>query len=222
MLETTDLAAEADLLVREAHEAGYRFPPGFPGFRAQLRFSGNGGDARGSVSLRFGERPELEIELPEQERDWLAHELGSLASHRFHRSYEQADGRHRKRLHEEDGNPLGRLVTIEDAMDSSYRIEAGRIGEISRTHGGSRFTIVIQERVEAHDGRVVSSAFTVCHWDEESGRLLRADAYSDSFVERDGLLLPARRRVATATDTGLVVRKVVLDDHESLAEEDSR
>jgi hypothetical protein len=215
----TDVAAQADLLTREAHEAAYRFPPGFPGFRCRLAVRAEGLEAEGRLTLRAGERPELEIELPDEAR-WLEHELGSLAGHRFHRSYEDADGRNTKRVLDDDGNPHGRLVVIEDAMDSSYRIGGGRINEISRTHGGSRFTIAIQQRADAADGRAVSTAFTVCHWDAESGALLRADAYSDTHVELDGLLLPARRRIATASSSGLAVREVELSRHELL--EDAR
>lgn len=218
-MSATDVAADAELLVREAHEAGYRYPPSFPGFRAALHFRAAGLEARGRLILRAGESPEVEVELPEGEERWLAHELASLARHRFHSAYEDADGRSRKLLHEEDGSPLGRLVAIEDAMDSSYRIGGEGINEITRTHGGSRFTIVIQQRVKAPDGRLVSSAFTVCHRDAESGRLLRADAYSDTFIERDDLFLPARRRVVTASDTGLTVRELELSSHELLEEE---
>jgi Protein of unknown function (DUF3386) len=221
-LSATDVTAEADQLVRAAHEASYRFPPGFPGFRSAIRFRAAGVEASGRLDLRAGERPELEIELPEDEERWLAHELGSLAGHRFHRAYEDADGRSTKRLDDEDGHPLGRLVAIEDTMDSTYRIAGGRINEIARTHGGSRFTIVIQERAEAPDGRVASSAFTVCHWDSDSGRLLRADVYDDGYVELDGILLPARRRVATASDGGLTVRELELTDHQLLTDEASR
>jgi hypothetical protein len=216
-LSATNVAGEADLLVREAHEASYRFPPGFPGFQSGLRFRATGVEAEGSLVFRAGERPELEIDLPEEERHWLEHELGSLAVHRFHRSYEDADGRNDKTLEPDDGSPLGRLVSIEDRMDSSYRIGGGRINEINRTHGGSRFTIVIQDRREAPDGRAVSTAFTVSHWDAENGRLLRADAYTDAFVDVGGLLLPSRRRVATASDAGLTVRELELGDHELLS-----
>ncbi len=222
LVTATQLAGEAELLTREAHDATYRFPPGFPGFRCRITVRAEGVEAEGSLTLRAGERPELEIELPEDDARWLGHELGSLAGHRFHRSYDEADGRNPKRLHDDDGNPLGRLVAIEDEMDSAYRIGDGRINEISRTHGGSRFTIVIQQRADAGDGRAVSSAFTVCHWDAENGALLRADVYADSHVEVEGLLLPARRRVATASSSGLAVREVELSGHELLTAGEGR
>jgi Protein of unknown function (DUF3386) len=217
---TTDVAAaaevEADLLIREAHEAGYRFPPGFSGFAAGLRYRAAGIEAGGEVVIRAGTRPELRIDLPSGEERWLAHELSSMAGHRFHRAYEDTDGPTSKVAEPDDGNPLGRLVRLDDSMRSTYRVGAGLINEISREHAGSRFTIVIQQRAEAPDGRVVSAAFTVCHW-EGDGALRRADAYTDSYVERAGVFLPAGRRVATANEEGLFVRELELVGHDLLA-----
>jgi Protein of unknown function (DUF3386) len=221
-LSAIDVAerASADELLRRAHETSYRLPPGFPGFRARLRVSGPI-EAAGRVTIRPGARPELEIDLPEQAK-WLEHELASLAGHRFHRSYDEADGPTAKRLEAEDGNPQGDLIVLEDSMDSSYRVGEGVINEISRTHGGGRFTIVIQDRAEAPDGRLVSTAFTVCHWGSDDGRLSRVDAYSDAYVDVDGLLLPSRRRIASASESGLLVRQFEFDAHEILDEEAGR
>jgi Protein of unknown function (DUF3386) len=217
----TALASEADELLHGAYTSNYRFPPGFAGFRSDLRYRSDGVAASGSVLVPAGSAPQLELNLPEDELRRLRHELGSLAAHRFHRDYESADGAHAKQL-EDDENALGRLVTIEDAMASSYRVGNGSINQITRTHGGSRFTIVIQGRVTAPDGRRASAAFTVFHWAEEDGRLVRTDAYEDGYAEVAGLLLPARRRVATASDAGLAVREIVLERHELLDPEGVR
>lgn len=217
MATATPVHVDPDELVRLAHEATYRFPEGFPGFRARLRFTSDRDAGEGMVVLRPGSPPELSIALSdEEERRWLERELASLASHRFHRPCAAGDGRLEKRLPPEDGHPLGRLVALEDELDSSYRIGGGLVNEITRTHGSSRFTIVIQGRAKAPGGRVVSTAFTVSFWDTASGRLVRSDAYTDEHVELDELLLPRLRRVATATDEGLVVRDIELAEHELL------
>ena len=212
----TALPAAADELLRGAYETNYRFPPDFGGFRSVLHFSGPDADGSGTAVFEAGSSPVVEIELPEADLRSLRHELGSMAGHRFHRDYDDADGAHDKRL-EDDENPLGRLVTIEDAMDSSYRVGDGSINQITRSHGGSRFTVVILARDTAPDGRLISSAFTVCHWSEEDGRLLRTDAYQDTYTVVDGVLLPARRRVTTASDAGLSVREIRLEQHTLLA-----
>lgn len=213
----TAIAVEPDTLLREAYEINYRFPPGFPGFRCELRVRGGEADGNGTAVIAADTPPRVDVELPESELQRLRHELASLAGHRFHRDYEDADGAHEKRL-EDDENPAGRLVTIADAMDSSYRVGGGSINEITRTHGGSRFTIVIQARETAPDGRRLSTAFTVCHWSTEDGRLLRAEAYEDRYTEVAGVLLPSCRRVSTASDGGLVVREIRLEGHELLVD----
>lgn len=217
----TEAPSAADALVRAAHDAGYRFPPGFPGFRATLTFARAGVRGSGTVVFAAGARPQIDIDLPEEDERWLEHELGSLAGHRFHRAYEDADGPLDKDLRENDGHPLGPLVALDDPLDSTYRIADGRISEISRTHGGVRFTILIQERLDTGDGRSLSSAFTVFHWELGTRRLLRTDAYSDRHVEWRGVIVPARRRVATATDAGLVVRELVLGEHGLLPRKES-
>jgi hypothetical protein len=208
-----------DDLLQRAHEASYRLPAGFAGFRAAIRFSGPAA-AEGSVVVRAGERPELDIDLPEDERRWLEHELGSLVGHRLHRTYDDGDGATGKRLGADDGSPHGHLIELEDKMDSSYRVLDDHLTEITRTHGGQRFTIVIQERATAPDGRAISSAFTVIHWGDDA--VARADAYSDAHVEVADVLLPARRRVASGTASGLVVRQFELDGHELLDAETGR
>jgi hypothetical protein len=68
---------------------------------------------------------------------------------------------------------------------------------------------------------MVSTAFTVCHWGD-GGELKRTDAYTDSYAERAGVLLPAGRRVATASETGLVVREFELVGHDLLTHGDSQ
>jgi Protein of unknown function (DUF3386) len=211
----------ADDVLRRAHEASYRLPAGFPGFRAELRVGGPV-EASGRVTIRPRSRPVLEIDLPEKDAKWLEHELGSLAGHRFHRTYDESDGPTEKRLGEEDGNPHGDLIVLDDAMGSSYRVGDGVINEINRTHGGGRFTIVIQDRAQAPDGTLVSTAFTVCHWASEGQQLVRVDAYSDAYVDLGGVLLPSRRRIASASESGLVVRQFEFDAHEILDEEEDR
>ncbi len=220
-MTTTDLGEhlQADELVREAYEAVHRYPQDFPGYRAAVLFSTERGSSRGAVAVRPGRDPELTIDAAEADRRWLSQELGSLAGHRWHRSYEDADGRLAKTLGADEGHPLGRLVELDDAMRSTYRVLDGRITEISRTADATRFTIVIQERMAAADGGAVSTQFTVAYWDLEAGRLTRSDVYSDAYVELEGVLLPCLRRVVTAADDGLTARQMRLSAHELLGEE---
>jgi hypothetical protein len=55
---------------------------------------------------------------------------------------------------------------------------------------------------------------TVAIQDEETGALRSADAYLDSYLERWGVPMPARRRVVSLSARGSVAREVVLEHHE--------
>lgn len=76
-----------------------------------------------------------------------------------------------------------------------------------------RFVIAVSERLHVDDGRYLPAHFTVFHWSTESGRLVRADHFTDTYVPVDGVFLPARRQVVSATDAGLTTRVLELAEH---------
>lgn len=214
---TNDPAAHA--LLRTAHAGAYRFPEGFAGFAASLVYAEDGTTSAGTIQVR-GPR-DVSVELggkpTEAALDWLRQELGSMAGHRWPAPYAAGDGRWTQTLGPADDHPLGRLVLIhDDPFDSSYRVRDGRIAQVNRRMGTTRFTITIQGHQELADGRTLPSAFMVAFWDTERGRLTRADVYADRYLDVDGIQLPKARRVATAGDDGWTVRELVLSDHRFL------
>ncbi len=210
---------EAHALLRDAHAGAYRFPEGFAGFEAGLTFTQDGQTTTGTVRVRGPRAIELESAegLDEVALGWLRQELGSMAGHRWSAPYEAGDGRWTQTLGPDDGHPLGRQVLIhDDPFASSYRVRDGRIGQVNRQMGSTRFTITIQGHQTLADGRTLPAAFSVAFWDAEQGRLTRADVYADRYATVNGVELPAARRVATASDDGLTVRELVLSDHRLL------
>jgi len=144
---------------------------------------------------------------PGDEVGWARDEIASIVSHRWASGYDEGDGRWSKRTD-------GETVTIlDDPFDSAYRLRDSHISEVHRTVGASRFVISVSERVRTADGRHLPVHFTVFHWSTETGRLTRADHFTDSFVLVDGVHLPARRQVVSATDDGLHTRVLELSDH---------
>jgi hypothetical protein len=97
-------------------------------------------------------------------------------------------------------------------MSSSYRVDDGAISLVTRTPGDHRFSIAVQSRADAPDGTLLPRAFTVFTWGED-GRLDAAEAYTDEYVETDGLALPASRLVVRADADGLLARRLVLRGH---------
>jgi hypothetical protein len=156
---------------------------------------------------------EVHLEAPEPDREWASRELASLVAHRWPQAYGSGDGRYPKETDPDDRHPLGLLVMLRgDPLSSSYRVQDRQVTQINRHHPGGRFSIVIQARMTAPDGRGLPTQFAVCHWDG-TGRLIRSDLYSDAYRNVEGVLLPERRRVATADDRGLTTRELRLTQH---------
>lgn len=216
--QLNDLAAHEAM--RRAHDAGYRFPPDFAGFSAKVQVLFDGQQASGTMAIRSPQDVELDIELSEEGKSWLQREISSIAGHRWHLPYEEADGRHTLSFGDDADHPLGRTVTVhDDRFGSWYRVDDAGISQVNRGMGKMRFSIQIQERKELPDGRQLPAHFSVHYWDLEEGRLTGTDVYRDKFVEVDGVQLPVERRISQARDEDINVRTFVLTDHTLLSAE---
>ncbi|MGH8776783.1 MAG: DUF3386 family protein [Jiangellaceae bacterium] len=210
-------AESADDVLREAHDANYRFPPGFRGFDATLHTVDETGVRTGPTPLHVAGPRQVEVDR-DASPAWARSELASIVAHRWAMPYEDADGTWAKHVGTDDGHPHGVLVIIEDdPFDSAYRVVAGRTAEVHRTMKGQRFVITLGERLVTPDGRVLPAGFTVHNWDLEAARLVRADFFSDTYVEVDGVFLPAAREVTTGDDAGLTTRRLTISAHRVIA-----
>ena len=213
MVTATENVTRADELVRTAHARVYRYPDTFQGFRAALAWRTDQAYGEGTVVARKG--PEVDVaDAAGAELDWVTKELRSIVGHRQFNEYEAGDGQHEKSLG--SAHVLGEVVELGDSMDSSYRVASGEISTVTRTMGGQRFTIVIQDRHAFADGRTLPVNFGVFFWDADTGALNATELYRDEVVEVGGIQLPALRRVVRADGSGLAVRELALSGHELL------
>jgi uncharacterized protein DUF3386 len=204
-------ATTADALLREAHDRGYRFPTTFDGFTAQIGWETPGGSGEGTVEVALGD--ETLVETSELD-DWADRQLRSLVAHRSPRAYEDGDGAIAKRV-TDDAHALGSRIELDDKMRSSYLVGNGQIAAVTRTAHGSQFTIVVQGRMPAGDGTSVPTTFCVVYWDGD-GALTASEAYTDTYTQLDGVLVPASRTVVRADGDGLSVRRLILSGHAPL------
>lgn len=207
---------EADALVRDAHLNVHRYPAGFPGLRVRLRLDEERGTAVGRAELRPGASPVVELTGVDESRDWVAGELGSIAAQRWHRPYEDGDGRVGKDMEDASPGALATVVHLDDPMLTTYWIENGHITRISRTSPSGRLTIVVQDQATAPDGTAVATHFTVTLQEETTGAVRSLHVHRDAYVERWGVLVPARRRVVSLGPEGSSVRDLVIEHHELL------
>jgi Protein of unknown function (DUF3386) len=206
------MSRDADALLREAHERGYRFPDSFEGFTARILWETPDGTGETTARIGLAGGPNVEMEDAD---DWAANQLRSVIGHRSARSYDDGDGATPKSVTEES-HALGQKVQLEDELDSSYVVGGGQIAAVTRTAHGTRFTIIVQGRTPAGDGTSVPTEFCVAFWDTD-GTLKASEAYTDTYTDLDGVPVPASRTVVRADSDGLSVRKLVLVDHAPLA-----
>jgi hypothetical protein len=205
---------EAHRLLRRAYGSSYRWAQGFQGFRASVYYAYDQEYRAGSLEVHEPSDVRLSETLMNVDGR-LEQELTSIVVHRWHLPYEEADGRYRLTL---DGgeHPLGRLVTVDDGMDSSYRVQAGHISQICRTARGMRFSVHIQECTFTGDRRALPTHFCVSYWDTGQERLVRAEVYRDGYITVGDIYLPLSRRITIADDSGITTRLILLRDHELL------
>lgn len=204
----------AHQMLRSAYEAGYRFDPGFPGFRADLYYTDDAGNEVGCVEAVSPGEVAVECDLREA-GEWVRWELASLLWHRWPLPYGEAEGRHRLALDRRE-HPLGTLIEVRDGSGTAYRVLGGQVSYIRRNHGGLRLEITLHHRETVRDGRTLPVQFAISYWDAGLDLLLRTDSYTDEYAPVGGLYLPVFRRVVSAAREGLSVRQLMLKDHELL------
>lgn len=213
---TGTVESPATALMRTAHEAVYRWPETYPGFSADLLVGEGGTEIHGHITARVASEPEITFSETGPLAEWASGELVMMIAHRAPRSFEQADGRFG---HREGERQFGALrIHIEDPLSSSYLVDdAGRILEVTRSPGGTTFSIRVLDALVAPDGGWLSRVFSVSFW-EPQGVLDRVQTYQDDHIDVDGALVPLRRHVVTTDRVGLGARTITLSGHATLGD----
>lgn len=202
--------------LRGAYEAVYRYPREFGGFAAGVHYAWDQESWGGSVRVESPSsiRYEGGISNADEQFRW---ELASMVGHHWHLPFEEAEGGMPLSLERRE-NPLGRVVRVEDGLDSKYRIQGGQVLQIERRFKDLRFSINIQQRDFTQDGRTLPVHFSVVYWSVDGGRLVRTDIYRDGYKKVGGMHLPLSRRIITADDSGSTTRQILFRNHELLGE----
>jgi hypothetical protein len=175
---------------QRVHRRTYRWPDGFAGFRARLRARTDRREASGSVRVRAA-RDILVAMDPDDER-WPQDEMSSIVRHRWPRARAEPDALEGRRG--PDGEPA--VVT----------------GQIGR----ERFSIRVIDHVDLPGDRLLTTMFSITHWEVRSDRLLRVHVVRDGFADVEGILLPASREIVTSADGGVRTRLLELSEHRLL------
>jgi hypothetical protein len=200
-------------LLEAAHDARQTFAPNFPGLTAKITFDDNGMVHAGM--LTFDPAGTLHVsaaDLSPQAQEWLENQSDSLLTHRQNDDFATGEGRDALTLGSDDHNPLGRVVTLHDALQSSYRIKDNTLTEVTRTMGGQRFTVTVLETTPGNPGKYLPHQFAVTYFDAKTGAINRSDLSTDTFAKVDDVWVPVSRRVVQAKDGGFTTRTISFSD----------
>lgn len=199
----------AEELVARAREARASWA-GLPGFSADFTVATGGHkdagrlevDADGTVNITLSDA---------KQHPWVEGSLRSLVGHRL------ASGSRDEKVRfadDQTDHPLGRLIAIEDASNSTCRIRDDVIYEIQRTHGNNRFAISVIDVARNAEGKVLSAHYTVSYWDVSTGNLRRSTTTHDTWVRVGKFDLPKSVLVIETRDDGHhEARKIEFKNH---------
>ncbi|MEW6129642.1 MAG: DUF3386 family protein [Acidobacteriota bacterium] len=200
---------EAYALLKKAHDARQTFPQNFRGFAADFTFNDNGRITKGTLLYSDAKGVEVKIDgLSEEAKEWVNDQLSSMLAHRRGGDFAKGDGRYPLTFGEDDKNPLGRLLQLNDSMKSSYRVRDGQTVEVTRTMAGDKFTITVLETTLTEGGKFLPKHFTVTYFDAKTGQLKRTEMFTDAYANTSGLWVPASRRIIRA-ENGQVTARII-------------
>lgn len=200
---------QAYALLKEAHDARQVWPEDFAGFSAEVVFNDNGQIVIGKLSYEQKAGVNLTIEgLSQESKTWLLNQLNSTLSHRRGGDFAKRDGANPITFGEDDKKPTGRLVMLNDSLNSSYRVRDGKVVDVTRTIAGERFTISVLETTSVENNKYLPRHFTVTYFDAKTGSIKRTESFSDTHTKLNNIWFPTQRRVIRA-DNGVIISRVI-------------
>jgi hypothetical protein len=206
-------------LLKGAHDSRQVMPADFPGFSCEVVFQEGSRVYSGRLVYHRKGETELQIEgASPKQLDWARSQVLNLVGHRRGGDFAAGDGKYPLQLGPDDGSDYGRLIVVNDAAQSSYRVKDNRVTEVTRTMEGSRFTISVIETMDAEPGKYIANHFVVSYRDAATGALQKVEGYRDGYARVEGVWLPTSRTILEVTDTtSPVVRTLRLRKVERLA-----
>ncbi|MDZ4814813.1 MAG: DUF3386 family protein [Verrucomicrobiota bacterium] len=197
----------ANQLLDQTRAKIYHWPESFSGFSARVMLRSLSGDT--TVPFQVSRTGKVEAIWPNSdEGKWLKDQVGEIVSHRIAPTHAEVN----KKGVAFDGpenDPMGtKIKFVDDRMQSFYRIKNERLVEIGRCYPGTRFVVSIFDH-HRMDDKFCARGYSVHYWNIESKALIKAEAYVDDYVEREGFFLPSRRIYTQADGDGLTTRELL-------------
>lgn len=201
------LAADAVETLRQAHAARATWGPGFRGFTAHARLQIDGHETEGRITVG----PDFKTDYGDLDPEAVKILREDWESHIMHRR----PGPLRESAvtwRDEKPHPMGRAVSLNDPLQSFYRVRDNQILQVNRTMGATRFTINVLDNWKSPAG-YLPRVFTVGYYDRETGRLQASSTTRATWVMKDEQFLPKTLEVVSNGPDGQSITRLLLTDH---------
>jgi hypothetical protein len=197
-------------LLKSAYDHRQQLPALFAGFSADIAVNDAGTEVAGKLVYTPGKPMDLTLDNPATQMKWLRDAIGSLIGHRITGAFAQGDGSNPITFGADDHSPVGRLVALNDGLQSSYRVRDNQIVQVNRSMGDTKFTILVLDSLKTNEGKFLPRNFVVTYFDAGTGALKRAECFSDTYTEIHGAWLPTSRTIVTSENGAVVARSFAL------------
>lgn len=201
------LAADAVEALRQAHAARATWGPDFRGFTAHARLEIDGHETEGRITVGPDFKTDYGALDPEAVKilreDWESHTMHRRPGPLRDSGVEWRDDK---------PHPMGRAMSLNDPLQSFYRVRDNQILQVNRSMGKTRFTINVLENWKSPAG-YLPRVFTVGYYDRDTGRLQASSTTRAGWLMKDETFLPESLEVVSNGPDGQSILRLVLTDH---------
>ena len=203
-------------IMAEAFEQTYRWPIDFKGFKADLSIREMGRFEKGTARIDSGRDVTICLESKDLQ-EWAEGQIGMMAVHRSHRTFEESDGRSILSFGEEDGHPSGvKLIISGGGTPSYYRVRDNRIFQINRRMERMKFTINVEDSLRTSNNKNLTTRYSVYYFSPRDNSLTKVETYSDIHVQVERIYLPGSRTTSFSENGEVVTRVIQFENHQLL------
>ncbi|QDZ38867.1 DUF3386 domain-containing protein [Euhalothece natronophila Z-M001] len=198
---TTTSTSKAQEIFRAAYENRYTWNENFPGYQAQLELRQGEEVYQAQVKVNGDLTVEVSDIDDEQVKESLYNQMRDIVTHRKRKSFDQAHGKNRFSLGEEDATGAVEIKVEGDSMGSNYKVRGKEISQVSRVMGPIAFTINTAESLDTGEG-YIATKYNAIFRDPKTDELKEKREFEEEYANIGGYYIPIRQRVEAIAKDG--------------------
>ena len=186
---------------RAAYNNRYTWDDAFPGYTAKLELK----QGEQSYTAQIRVNRDLSVGVTgiedEQLQEGVYNQLRDIITHRKRNAFEQAHGKNRFSLGEEDATGAVAIQVEGDAMGSHYRVRGQIISQVNRVMGPIAFTINTEETLQTEEGYIPTKYHAIFR-NPKTNELKAKRNFDETYEKVGNYYLPAYQAIAEVGSEG--------------------